>query len=364
MKIISVENLIQLVEQHGFKNFLTDLMQELKKDFSRWQEFSKIPRVAMHVPEGVLELMPICDAKYYTYKYVNCHPKNPSTGKLTVVATGQLVEIGTGYPLMFSEMTLLTAFRTASTSALATNLMARKDAKILATIGTGSQSEFQVHGQKLVRDIEEVRYFDVDEKAMDKFEQNMANAGLRLVRCSSAEEAVMGADIITVCTACKAHVDVIKNDWIKGGVHINALGGDTIGKTELEVSILPRSRVIVEYFDQSLVEGEIQRFSEHDAKELVHAELHELINGTKTGRDNDKQITLFDSVGIALEDYSALKLTYKLAQKYDIGENRDFIPALEDPKNLVSALDSFSNTLDKQNKDAYSTVYANSMVNA
>lgn len=339
MKIISVESLIKILHRHGFDNYMADLMRSLKRDFSAWHSFTLIPRPAMHVPGGVLELMPICDNKlYYTFKYVNCHPKNPLSGQQTVVATGQLSRIDTGYPLMFSEMTVLTALRTGATSALATDLMARKNSRILALIGTGAQSEFQVQGLQLVRDIVEVRYFDVDPEAMVKFEKNMNKKGLKLVRCKNAGEAVMGADIITVCTACKAHVNVIKNEWIKSGVHINALGGDTAGKTELEPGILSRCSIVVEYFEQSLVEGEIQRLNREQAKKLVYAQLDELIRGLKKGRKNDEEITLFDSVGIALEDYSVLRLTYELAEKYSIGEERNLTPVLADPKDLISGV--------------------------
>ncbi len=341
MKFISVESLTQLLQHHGFENYLRDLMRVLKHDFGRWQSFIKMPRPAMHVPGGVLELMPICDnERYYTFKYVNCHPKNPLIGQQTVVATGQLSRIDTGYPLMFSEMTVLTALRTAATSALITDLMARKDAHVLALIGTGAQSEFQVRGLQLVRDIREVRYFDIDPKAMDKFEGNMINQSIKLARCENAKEATIGANIITVCTACKAHVDVIKNEWVTAGVHINALGGDTVGKTELELSILPRCRIVVEYFEQSFIEGETQRLSREMAEKLVYAQAQELVNGSKKGRENDEEITLFDSVGIALEDYSALRLTYELAEKYRIGDEYNFTPVLKDPKNLISVVSS------------------------
>lgn len=337
MKIISIESLVELLQHHGFDNYMMDLMQVLKRDFSRWRSFTQMPRPSMHVPGGVLELMPICDNEmYYTFKYVNCHPKNPLIGQQTVVATGQLSRIDTGYPLMFSEMTVLTALCTAATSALATDLMARKNAHIVALIGTGAQSEFQIQGLQLVRDIKEVRYFDIDAKAMDKFEKNMINKLFKLVRCKDVREAVIGADIITVCTACKAHVDVIKNDWVTAGVHINALGGDTVGKTELELCILPRCRIMVEYFDQSFVEGEIQRLSKKEAKELVYGELYELICGFKKGRGSEQEITLFDSVGIALEDYSVLRLTYELTKKYNIGEERNITPLIRNPKDLIA----------------------------
>jgi ornithine cyclodeaminase len=339
MKILTVESVSELLNQYGFDNFMADLIEVLKRDFSRWDSFTKMPRPAMHVPGGVLELMPICDnEKYYSFKYVNCHPKNPEIHLQTVVATGQLSKIDTGYPLMFSEMTLLTALRTAATSALATDLMARKNARVMALIGTGAQSEFQVKGLQVVREIEEVRYFDIDPKAMDKFEKNMSGTGLKLVRCAAAAQAVDSADIVTVCTACKAHVDVVKSEWVKPGMHINALGGDTIGKTELELEILPRGRVVVEYFEQSLVEGEIQRFGEDVARQYVHAEMHELVNKFKKGRESENEITIFDSVGIALEDYSVLKLVYELSNTYQFGEERHFTPQLKDPKDLLSLL--------------------------
>lgn len=336
---MTVDSLTELLLRHGFENYMRDLIQALKNDFSRWGSFTKMPRPAMHVPGGVLELMPICDNElYYTFKYVNCHPKNPDFGKQTVVATGQLSRIDTGYPLMFSEMTILTALRTAATSALMTDLMAPKNAQVLALIGTGAQSEFQVRGLQLVRKIKEVRYFDIDPKAMDKFEKNLRNKNLKLIRCKKAGEALKGADIITVCTACKAHVDVIKNDWVKKGVHINALGGDTVGKTELELSILKRCRIVVEYFDQSLIEGEIQRLTKKEAKKLVYAEINELVNGTKIGRVSEDEITLFDSVGIALEDYSVLRLTYELSKKYNIGEELNLTPLIKNPKDLISII--------------------------
>ncbi len=338
MKILSVENVSQLVQKHGLENYLNDLIKKLKSDFSRWEEFNKIPRPAMHVPGGVLELMPICDDTYYAFKYVNCHPKNPQSKMMTVVATGQLSSVDNGYPLIYSEMTLLTALRTGATTAIATDLLARMDSTIMAIIGTGAQSEFLVKALCLVRKLTEVRYFDIDTLAMDKFEKNMQGTSLKLSRCKNAEEAIRGADIVTTCTACRAKVDVIKSDWIKPGVHINGIGGDSIDKTEMEFSLLDRSKIVVEYFDQAIVEGEIQRYTKTEAKDKVHAELYELITGAKRGRENEKEITLYDSVGIALEDYSILTLTYEIAKRYNIGEEINLTPVLENPKDLISLL--------------------------
>ena len=338
MKLITVQDLAVIVKHHGFDDFMRDLVSYLKQDFIRWSEFDKSPRYAAHVPGGVLELMPTADNQYFSYKCVNGHPANPFSGKQTVVATGQMNEIKYGYPVLLSEMTTLTGFRTAATAIIATDYLARQNSSVLAIIGTGAQSEFQTLAQKLVRPIKTVRYFDTDPEAMLKFAKNLANSGLELIACKDAEEACFGADIITVCTACKLHAIVIQDAWVKPGVHINGLGGDCPGKTELEKAMLFRSKVVVEFTEQSMVEGEIQQLTPAEAKDVIYAELWELINGNKVGRQNDDEITIFDSVGFAVEDFSALRLTHDLAHKYGIGHDVDMVPNIQDPKNLISVL--------------------------
>lgn len=338
MKLITVQDLAAIIKKHTFKQFQLDLISYLKEDFTRWQEFDKSPRYAAHVPGGVLELMPTADKQLFAYKCVNGHPANPFDGKQTVVATGQLNEIKYGYPLLISEMTTLTGLRTAAASAMASQYLSREDSTVLALVGTGAQSEFQARTLGLVRPIKTIRYFDTDPAAMDKFEKNMATHGFELIRCDSAEDACNGADIITVCTACKNHVVVIDNNWVKSGMHINGLGGDCPGKTELDYKILFRGKVVVEYTEQSMVEGDIQQLSPEEVKQVLHAELWEIINGSKKGRETSDEVTIFDSVGFAVEDFSVLRLTYDLANKYDIGHDVDMVPPIVDPKNLISVL--------------------------
>jgi len=338
MRILSVQDMAKIVQKHGFDNFIKDLVEYTKQDFIRWQEFDKSPRYAAHVPGGVLELMPTADNKLFTYKCVNGHPANPFDGKQTVVATGQLNEIKHGYPLLISEMTVLTALRTAAATVLATDYLARKDSKTMVLIGTGAQSEFQTLAHKLIRPIQIVRYFDTDPEAMKKYANNMKDVDLEFIACDSAKEACEGADIIVVCTACKLHAIVIENDWVKEGVHISGLGGDCPGKTELDMDILFRGKVVVEYKEQSMIEGEIQNLSPQEVDQVLHAEVWEILTGKKKGRENDKEITIYDSVGFAIEDFSALRLTLDLAEKYDIGSQMDMVPPIKDPKNLFSVL--------------------------
>ena len=341
VRLLDVSMLSKLVHSHGLEATLNDMIERLKKDFANWDDFQIVPRPAFHVKDGVIELMPVCDSKRFAFKCVNGHPKNPAIGRQTVVATGQLLNVSDGYPILQSEMTMVTAMRTAGVSALATDLLSRKDSSKLAIIGTGAQSEYQTIANKLVRDIKEVSFFDTDPKAMTKYNKNMssnlAGSSVKLTPCGDAKEAIKGADIIVVCTADKKNAEILKYDWLEPGQHINALGGDCPGKTELEGAIVQNAKTVVEFFDQSFIEGEIQKFDEATAREIVSAELHEVVKG-KTIRTNDDEITVFDGVGIAMEDYSGLCVINDLAEKYNIGDRFEMVPDMDDPKDLFGIL--------------------------
>ena len=215
MLVLEIEDIKSIISKVGYKEFYKRLIATMEEDYSNWESFDKCPRVANHVDGGVIELMPVSDDKLYTFKYVNGHPKNPLQKKFTVMATGQLSITQTGEPLMFSEMTLLTAFRTAANSVLAAKYLAKKDSQILTLIGTGAQSEFQYLAYKDYFDLKEVRYFDTDPKAMEKFARNMQNYNIKLTPCKDSYEAVESADIIITCTADKRYQTVLKQDMIK-----------------------------------------------------------------------------------------------------------------------------------------------------
>ena len=338
MILVTIDTIRQVLNKHGFNAFILDLLKNLREDFAAWDSFHKIPRPAAHHKNGVIELMPIWNDHLYSYKYVNGHPANTQHGKLNIVALGQLCDLSTGYPLMFSEMTLLTALRTAAMAALAAQCLARKNSKILAVIGTGAQSEFQVLAHHAALGIDTVRYVDLDAHAMQKFAHNLVDKGLTLVACKTVAEAIAGADIIVTLTAAKKEQQVLHDADIKPGVHINAFGGDSPGKTELDPAILKRAKVVVEFFEQSYVEGEIQHFPLAEAKKIVYAELSEIVSDKKSGRTSDAEITVFDSVGFAIEDFAILRLVYQLCQHYGLGEKPNLIPTLADPKDLFGVL--------------------------
>jgi len=334
MKFIDVDTLTKIISRTGLKRFNLQLIQLLEQDFSHWEAFQKSPRHVTHYPHGVIELMPCANDEFYTFKYVNGHPANTREGKLCVVAMGLLAEVQHGYPLMLCEMTLLTALRTAATAALGAKYLARKNSRHLALIGTGAQAEFQAHAMLAQRPIQQISYFDIDPRAMDKFEKNMAASAVELVRCESVAEAVSSADIIVTATAAKQQVELFGIEQLKPGAHIHAMGGDCLGKTEFSLGFLQQCKVVVEYIPQSKSEGEIQQGDES----LVYAELWEVITGKKTARLNDHEVTFFDAVGFALEDFSILKLIYQLATKMEVGKEIGLIPQLDDAKDLFSLL--------------------------
>lgn len=336
MLVLQIEDIKRIYDLKGYEAFFSQLIRTIEEDYSAWEDFDKSPRVANHVDGGVIELMPISNHTLYSFKYVNGHPKNPKNNKFTVMATGQLSMIETGEPVMFTEMTLLTAFRTSCTSALAAKHLAPKDSKVLAFIGTGSQSEFQYLAFSLLFGLEELRFYDIDPKAMAKFEKNMQGFDIKLTPCKNAQEAVKTADIITTMTADKANRTVLEKHMIKKDVYINALGGDCPGKTELDYELVSSSHIVVEYLPQSKVEGEIQQL---DAS-FSCPELHEIINKKVPLNVTTHGTIIFDSVGFALEDYSVLRFIYDLANTYCVGEEMNLVPYIDDVKNLYSLVES------------------------
>ncbi|NKN37613.1 ornithine cyclodeaminase [Agrobacterium sp. a22-2] len=331
---VSVDHMMKLVLKVGVTTFLTELAAVIEEDFRRWESFDKTPRIASHSAEGVIELMPTSDGTLYGFKYVNGHPKNMREGRQTVTAFGVLADVGNGYPMLLSEMTILTALRTAATSAVAAKYLARKDARTMAIIGNGAQSEFQALAFKALLGIDTLRLYDLDPAATEKCRRNLEGLGFTITACNSAEEAVEGADIITTVTADKQCATILTDNMAGPGVHINAVGGDCPGKTELHRDILLRSDIFVEYPPQTRIEGEIQQLpQDHPVTELW-----QVILGQVPGRRNQGQITLFDSVGFATEDFSALRYVRTKLAETGLFAELDLLADPDEPRDLFGML--------------------------
>jgi ornithine cyclodeaminase len=344
---IGTARLRELVQRMGCGRFIEELAAEIEADYRRWDDFEKSARHASHSSGGVIELMPTSDGRLYSFKYVNGHPKNTARSLLTVTAFGVLADVATGYPLLLSEMTFVTALRTAAVSALAATRMARPDSRVIA-----------FHGMSGVRHL---RLFDTDPLATAKLVHNLAALrlpDLHVTRCATVAEAVRGADIVTTVTADKRNATILDPDMIEPGMHLNAVGGDCPGKTELHADILRRRdiRIVVEFEPQARIEGEIQqleaqglrgaqglreaqgqreaRGSSDASSEVI--ELADVLRGRQPGRATAQEVTLFDSVGFALNDFSALRYLQRLNAELPGGEQIDLIPDLEDPKDLFA----------------------------
>jgi ornithine cyclodeaminase len=334
---LDVSDVRQVVSKIGLTAICAMVMDEIRSDFSRWEEFEKSPRTANHCENGVIELMPVSDKSFFSFKYVNGHPVNPAIGMPTIMSFGSFAEMETGVPLLISEMTILTALRTAATSVLAASYMANPGAARMAMIGNGSQSEFQILAFHELLGVSAFRVYDIDPQATRKLLKNLSGkSGITLIPCDSTGEAVQGCDIVTTCTADKKFATILKKSDVCSGMHINAIGGDCPGKTELEKGILDDARVVVEYTPQSRIEGEIQQMD----PDFPVLELHEVINGHRQGREDASEVTVFDSVGFSLEDFSILKLFYRLATDNGIGSYINIIPEMEDVKNLFGVLEA------------------------
>ena len=337
---IGTARLRELVSRIGAARFIEELAAEIEADYRRWSEFEKSARLASHSSEGVIELMPTTDGRLYSFKYVNGHPKNTAKGLLTVTAFGVLADVATGYPLLLSEMTFVTALRTAAISALVASRMARPNSRVMALIGNGAQSEFQAIAFHRMAGIREVRLYDTDSQATAKLIRNLTRlqlADLSVTRCDSTAEAVRGADIVTTVTADKCNATILTPQMIEPGMHLNAVGGDCPGKTELHADILRAKdvRIVVEFEPQARIEGEIQQLG--GGGEVT--ELADILLAKRPGRLNDGDVTIFDSVGFALNDFSSLRYLQRLnAEQPDGGQRIDLIPEPDDPKDLFGGL--------------------------
>lgn len=331
---VSVDHMMQLIHHIGVQDMMRGLASYIEDDFTRWERFDKTPRIASHSAEGVIELMPTSDGETYGFKYVNGHPKNTADGLQTVTAFGLLADVDTGYPVLLTEMTMLTALRTAATSAMVARALAPRGTKTMAMIGNGAQSEFQSLAMQAIVGINEVRLYDIDPAATAKCAANLADSGLKVTACATAEDAIEGAQILTTCTADKAYATILTDNMVGSGVHINAIGGDCPGKTEIAPAILRRGDIFVEYPPQTRIEGDIQQL---DADHPV-TEIWQVLTGVAPGRVSDKQITIFDSVGFAIEDFSALRFVRDRIEGTAFYQPLDLLADPNDPRDLFGML--------------------------
>ncbi len=218
----------------------------------------------------------------------------------------------------------ITRTRTGAAGGVAVKHLARADAKILGVFGSGVQARAQVAAIRIVRDIEQVKIFDIVPEAADNFANDLRADGVDTVIVSSPQEAVAGSDVVTTATTSKEAF--IEGDWLEPGMHVNGVGANSPAKKELTPAVYARGHVVVDYKEQVLMEAgdlmaaiESGEFSEDD----IAAELGEVIVGTKPGRTSDDEITVFKSVGVAYQDIATAAYVYSEAVARGMGEEID-----------------------------------------
>ncbi|MCY1219297.1 L-lysine cyclodeaminase [compost metagenome] len=328
---LDANDVARLVAAVGVQPAIVQMAGHVRQDFLRWDAFDKSARLASHSARGVIELMPVSDGIQYAFKYVNGHPRNAQHGMPTVMACGLLAEVETGFPLMLADLTLATALRTAATSALAAQAMARPGARTMALIGNGAQAEFQVLAFHAMLGVREIAAYDIDPAATARLMRNLAGVPALVIRAAESVQAALdGADIVSTVTADKTRATILAPAQVRPGMHLNAVGGDCPGKTELHADILRQARVVVEYEPQTRIEGEIQQLP----ADAPVTELWQVLAGAAPGRAADDEVTVFDSVGFALEDYAALRWLYAAAHARRAGRAVELVAMPPDPRNL------------------------------
>ncbi len=312
-KIIPLSKISKVIEavSDGFFEYGMKNVQMPPKPYLYLKEFN-----------GDLRIMPAYSEKLKMAgtKIVNVHPDNPKIGLKTVMATIILNDAKTGLPLAFMDGTYITGMRTGAASAVATIYLARKDAKTLGVIGAGYQSIFQIAAITKVRKIEKILVYDILEEKIKKLAVILAKEKIKIEKAKLEE--VAKSDILVTVTPARG--PVVFKDMILPGTHINAIGADAQGKEELDPQILVNGKIIIDNWEQASHSGEINvPLSKGIIKKNdIYADLSEIVCGKKKGRNSGKEITIFDSTGLAIQDLFTANYVFKnagkLGKKFDL----------------------------------------------
>jgi len=307
--LIDIHNVLPVVEnafwEHGLGK--VQMPPKIYLDF-------KAHNGDLRTMPGYLENMDIAGVKL-----VNVHPDNPKIGLPTVMALMVLNSTKTGAPLAVMDGTTLTDLRTGAAGGVAAKYLSREESRVVGLIGLGRQARTQLRAIMEVRDIQKVKIYDRSKESTVSFIEDMEKEmGVEIESEPNAHE-VCDCDILVTTTPVKS--PVVKAGWIREGTHINAIGADAAGKEELDPMILKNANVIVDAILQASHSGEVNVpisngiFSVNE----IYAELGQVVSGIKQGRENDSDITVFDSTGLAIQDVVTADLAYQRALERKVG---------------------------------------------
>jgi ornithine cyclodeaminase/alanine dehydrogenase len=318
--ILNREDVVSLLD-------MKDCMNAVEKAFAELARGTAVLPLRINItpPDGLALYMPayLKEMNALACKVVTVYKNNPSKFKLpTTIGKLMLQNPETGEVICIMDAGYLTAVRTGAASGVATKYLARKASAMTAGIfGAGVQANMQLWAVSEARELSKAYVYDISKEAMDKFASEMeASLKLEIIKASAPDE-LLGADII--CTASSSPMPVFDGKKVKEGTHINGIGSHTPGARELDTKIIKRSKFIGDSRTACFNEaGDIMIPLKEGAisESHFHAELGEVITGKKQGRENDKEITLFKSNGLAIQDAAAAKLVYDKAIEKGVGQ--------------------------------------------
>ncbi len=276
------------------------------------------PKLYLDLPQckGDFRAMPVYIDGSAGVKWVSVYPDNWRQNLPSIVATIILCDPNTGYPLSIMDGTYITNVRTGAAGGIAVKYLARRDSSVIGFIGAGMQAKTQLLAiSEVLPQIKEVKVFDLHRDTSLKYAKEMGGRlSLNIGPVETIEEATE-ADIVVTTTPSRT--PIVKKQHIRPGTHINAIGADAKGKQELEADLLTGAKIIVDDIEQASHSGEINvPLSEGVIKvEDIYGTLGEVVANVKKGRENDEEITIFDSTGLAIQDIICAKLVYEKAKR-------------------------------------------------
>jgi len=280
------------------------------------------PKTYLYFKEynGDLRIMPAFSPSLKTAgtKIVNVHPDNPKKGLSTVMAVIVLNDARNGLPIALLDGTYITGMRTGAAGAVAVKYLARKDSRTLGVVGSGQQAIYQIAAITKIRNIKEISVFDINQKAVENLERILNKEKIKIKKASLKD--VCQKDILVTTTPSRG--PIVKKEWILPGTHINAIGADAEGKEELDPEILKKGKIVIDDWAQASHSGEINVPLKKGiiSQKNIYACLEEIVAKKKIGRENNREITIFDSTGLAIQDLYTADLVYKEAKNKKIGK--------------------------------------------
>lgn len=343
--VLSSTDIHQIVQSYGLDVLMDKLISRINTAIKQYSPTETIipARSGFNYEEpqtGLVEWMPLFQyGKQVTIKVVSYHPSNPILHQLpTILSTISAYDTTSGHLLGIVDGVLLTAIRTGAASAVASQYLANPNSKVLGLIGCGAQAVTQLHSLSRLYDFQKVLIYDIDDDTILSFKNRCKALNLHVeIVPSSIKDIVQSSDIICTATSIEVGEGPLFEDLKpQAHVHINAVGSDFPGKTELPLSLLKNSFICPDFLDQALVEGECQQLSKED----IGAELKEVVKHPHNYVHIQTQKSVFDSTGWALEDHIVMELFMECAHELGLGQEIKIETIPNDAKNPYDFLTS------------------------